>query len=146
MKPCALPAGAPRGRRAMRGPGCAALWVLLLAQVCVQVSHGRWGQGPPRLPSRCPPPHRGVAAVFQQAPARAVGPAAASPGSSSVRRPPGAPERPGWVETSGKCARGVPVLAVQPLVSPYRSVMRCRECSQLQARSFQRLPRCCLTV
>nr|XP_023481639.1 A disintegrin and metalloproteinase with thrombospondin motifs 16 isoform X1 [Equus caballus] len=74
MKPCVLPAEAQRrqgarGGRAMRGPGCAAFWVLLLAQVGVQ-----------------------------QAPACAVGPAAASPGSPSVRRPPGAAERPGWVE------------------------------------------------
>uniref|UniRef100_A0A8D0QUA7 ADAM metallopeptidase with thrombospondin type 1 motif 16 n=1 Tax=Sus scrofa TaxID=9823 RepID=A0A8D0QUA7_PIG len=75
MKPCVLPAGAQRWRRArgergspaMRAPGCTALWVLLLVGV-------------------------------QQAPACAVGPAAASPGSPSVQRSPGPAEWPGWVE------------------------------------------------
>ncbi|XP_010968665.3 A disintegrin and metalloproteinase with thrombospondin motifs 16 isoform X1 [Camelus bactrianus] len=77
MKPCVIPAGAQRRRRArgakgspaMRVPGCAALWLLLLAQVGVQ-----------------------------QAPVCAVGPAATSPGNPSVRRPPGPAERLGWVE------------------------------------------------
>uniref|UniRef100_A0A8D1UU13 ADAM metallopeptidase with thrombospondin type 1 motif 16 n=1 Tax=Sus scrofa TaxID=9823 RepID=A0A8D1UU13_PIG len=75
MKPCVLPAGAQRWRRArgergspaMRAPGCTSLWVLLLVGV-------------------------------QQAPACAVGPAAASPGSPSVQRSPGPAEWPGWVE------------------------------------------------
>ncbi|XP_029075041.1 A disintegrin and metalloproteinase with thrombospondin motifs 16 [Monodon monoceros] len=77
MEPCVLPAGAQRrlraqgaqGSPAMLAPGCAALCLLLLAQVGVQ-----------------------------QAPACAVGPTAASPGSPSVRRPPGPAEWPGWVE------------------------------------------------
>ncbi|TKC46281.1 hypothetical protein EI555_005775, partial [Monodon monoceros] len=76
MEPCVLPAGAQRrlraqgaqGSPAMLAPGCAALCLLLLAQVGVQ------------------------------APACAVGPTAASPGSPSVRRPPGPAEWPGWVE------------------------------------------------
>ncbi|XP_043457395.1 A disintegrin and metalloproteinase with thrombospondin motifs 16 [Prionailurus bengalensis] len=76
MEPRALPAGAQRGRRArgagdgaaMRGPGRAALCALLLAQVAVQ-----------------------------QAPACSVGPAAASPGSPSGRRPPGSAEWPAWM-------------------------------------------------
>ncbi|KAM7148838.1 A disintegrin and metalloproteinase with thrombospondin motifs 16 isoform 1-T1 [Molossus nigricans] len=75
MKLCVFPPGALLGRRArgargsgaMWGPGCAALWVLLLAQVGVQ-----------------------------QAPARALRPAADSPGSPSVRRPPGPAEWPAW--------------------------------------------------
>ncbi|XP_053513388.1 A disintegrin and metalloproteinase with thrombospondin motifs 16 isoform X3 [Artibeus jamaicensis] len=78
MKPCVFPAGAllrhrardARGSGALRSPGCAAaLWVLLLAQVGVQ-----------------------------KAPACALGPSAASPGSRSVQRPPGPAEWPAWVE------------------------------------------------
>nr|XP_019598944.1 PREDICTED: A disintegrin and metalloproteinase with thrombospondin motifs 16 isoform X1 [Rhinolophus sinicus] len=61
MRTCGLPTGTLRGRRATRGPRCAALWLLLLAQ----------------------------------APACALGPAAASPGSSSVWRPPGPAEQLG---------------------------------------------------
>ncbi|XP_040486121.1 A disintegrin and metalloproteinase with thrombospondin motifs 16 [Ursus maritimus] len=97
-----LPAGTQRGRRArdarggpaLRVPGCAALWVLLLAQVAVQVSPRWWGREAPRLPSRCP----GLTELwplFQEAPACSVGPAAASPGSSSVWRPPGSAD---WME------------------------------------------------
>ena len=60
MKPCVLPAGAQRWRRArgergspaMRAPGCTALWVLLRGGV--QVSRRLGAQGPPRLPSRSP--------------------------------------------------------------------------------------------
>ncbi|XP_036871418.2 A disintegrin and metalloproteinase with thrombospondin motifs 16 [Manis javanica] len=71
MQARAGPAGAQRGRRARggghrRAPGGAALWLLLLVQAGVQ------------------------------APSCAVGPAAASPRSPSVRRPPGPTERPGW--------------------------------------------------
>lgn len=106
MRTCGLPTGTLRGRRATRGPRCAALWLLLLAQVGVQVNPSQWGQGPPRLPSRSPPPHRGVPAVFHQAPACALGPAAASPGSSSVWRPPGPAEQLG-----GKSASRVLILA-----------------------------------
>lgn len=65
------------------------------------------GTGSPEAPLAKPPSHRGVAAVFQQAPACAVGPAAASPGSPSVQRSPGPAEWPGWVEKGGKSARGV---------------------------------------
>ncbi|KAM5168930.1 A disintegrin and metalloproteinase with thrombospondin motifs 16 [Callospermophilus lateralis] len=54
----------------MRVPGCATLWVLLLAQVCVQ-----------------------------QAPACEMEPAAAAAGSPSVRHLPPPPERPGGMET-----------------------------------------------
>ncbi|XP_059272826.1 A disintegrin and metalloproteinase with thrombospondin motifs 16 isoform X2 [Mustela nigripes] len=71
-----LLAGTPRGRgawgarggAALRVPGCAALCVLLLAQVAVQ------------------------------APACSVGPALTSPGSPSVWRPPGSAARPDWME------------------------------------------------
>lgn len=58
------------------------------------------GAGSPRLPWRSPPPHRGVPAVFHQAPACALGPAAASPGSSSVWRPPGPAEQLGGKSVS----------------------------------------------
>lgn len=110
-----LPAGTQRGRRArdarggpaLRVSGCAALWVLLLAQVAVQVSPRWWGREAPRLPSRCP----GLTELwplFQEAPACSVGPAAASPGSSSVWRPPGSAD---WMEKGGKSAgKGVPSL------------------------------------
>lgn len=42
--------------------------------------------------------------LFQEAPACFVGPAAASPGSSSVWRPPGSAARPDWMEKNGKSA------------------------------------------
>lgn len=113
MEPCVLPAAAQRGRRArgalggraMRVLGRAALWVLLLAQVGVQVGPDGGG-GVPWSPPRAAGSHRGLDAVFPQAPACAVGPAAASPGSPSVRRPPGPAEWPGSGEEGGKFARG----------------------------------------
>lgn len=134
MEPCVLPAAAQRGRRtrgalgcrAMRVLGRAALWVLLLAQVGVQVGPDGAG-GVPRSPPRAAGSHRGLAAVFPQAPACAVGPAAASPGSPSVRRPPGPAEWPGWGEKGGKSARGgrvVRTFSAEQLVNARRLVYK----------------------
>ncbi|XP_006168966.1 A disintegrin and metalloproteinase with thrombospondin motifs 16 [Tupaia chinensis] len=68
--------------------------------------------GPPSLPalwepqsidvrsySDAPASHRGVAAVFLQAPACALGPAPAAPGSPSVPQPPAPAEQPDWADT-----------------------------------------------
>lgn len=120
MKWCAFPAGAllrrrargARGSGALQGPGCAALWVLLLAQVGVQVSPRQRGRGSPRLPWLSHQSHRGVAAVFQKAPACASGPSAASAGSPSVRRPPSPTEWSAWVEKGGKSASRFLILAM----------------------------------
>jgi hypothetical protein len=112
MKPCEPHSGAQRRRRArvvpaMRARGCAALWALLLAQVGpAQVSP----VPPTPRPSRRSPPalpasHRGVAAVFQQAPACAPGPAAAAPGSPRVPHPLSSAEQPGWLEKGGKSGK-----------------------------------------
>lgn len=118
MKPCALPSGAPRGRQArgargsgaMRGPGCAALWVLLLAQAGAQVSAD--GRAGPRVPSRRSAPHRGVAASSSrhlrapwdpQRPRR-------GPGASGVAPAPRS-RRAGWkravsARAEGRCGAG----------------------------------------
>uniref|UniRef100_F1N7N4 ADAM metallopeptidase with thrombospondin type 1 motif 16 n=1 Tax=Bos taurus TaxID=9913 RepID=F1N7N4_BOVIN len=72
MEPCVLPAAAQRGRRTRGALGGRAMRVLGRAALWVL--------------------------LLAQAPACAVGPAAASPGSPSVRRPPGPAEWPGWGE------------------------------------------------
>ncbi|XP_055410806.1 A disintegrin and metalloproteinase with thrombospondin motifs 16-like [Bubalus kerabau] len=72
MEPCVLTAAAQRGRRTRGALGCRAMRVLGRAALWVL--------------------------LLAQAPACAVGPAAASPGSPSVRRPPGPAEWPGWGE------------------------------------------------
>lgn len=107
MQARAGPAGAQRGRRARggghrRAPGGAALWLLLLVQVGVQVSPARG----PRPSPACAPPGLTRRRCLPQAPSCAVGPAAASPRSPSVRRPPGPTERPGWGPEGGKSAAG----------------------------------------
>lgn len=111
VKPCALPSGAPRGRQARgarghAGPGPRGA----PAAAAAAGAGGRAGESrpprrPPAVPARRSPPHRAVAAVFRQAPARAVGSAAASPGTWSAGRRPGRAEPPGWVEAGGKCGR-----------------------------------------